>query len=418
MLYQRFLLLSTFAICSSSYAQSEPDLQQQINNLKQQLAALETKLHQQQAKASDEKIETTHTEAKKSKVEVGGAVRANLGINSYEKGNKDRHGDFDFDMIALKFNGNVDDILLGAELRFYDYMTTVKYAWLGYEFLPNWEVKAGITPVRFGNQPYNSHSYYFSPNYYIGLEDDFDLGILVSRQMKDNWRLDLGFYKNDELGGVDGYVDDRSKRYSYDVVGVRTKGEDIYAEPTQKIGEYNTLSGRVGYQFDIGGVISEIGTSALYGGLHDNQNRVGNYHAWAVHLNSNYQRWNFQLQHSQYDYNINNNADRMIVGAYGFYDSIAAQAKSLSANIAYTLPVSLGPISQLQFYNDYGMIYHKSDNSRDTFMNTTGVAVSAGNFFSYIDFVNAKNQPFIGGSVAGDSSKTEQRFNINLGYYF
>jgi len=180
----------------------------------------------------------------------------------------------------------------------------------------------------------------------------------------------------------------------------------------------NTLSGRVGYQFDIGGVISEIGTSALYGGLHDNQNRVGNYHAWAVHLNSNYQRWNFQLQHSQYDYNVNNNADRMIVGAYGFYDSIAAQAKSLSANIAYTLPVSLGPISQLQFYNDYGMIYDKSDNSRDTFMNTTGVAVSAGNFFSYIDFVNAKNQPFIGGSVAGDSSKTEQRFNINLGYYF
>lgn len=80
----------------------------------------------------------------------------------------------------------------------------------------------------------------------------------------------------------------------------------------------------------------------------------------------------------------------MIVGAYGFYDSIAAQAKSLSANIAYTLPVSLGPISQLQFYNDYGMIYDKSDNSRDTIMNTTGVAVSAGNFFSYIDFVNAK----------------------------
>ncbi len=68
MLYQRFLLLSTFAICSSSYAQSEPDLQQQINNLKQQLAALETKLHQQQAKASDEKIETTHTEAKKVKL--------------------------------------------------------------------------------------------------------------------------------------------------------------------------------------------------------------------------------------------------------------------------------------------------------------------------------------------------------------
>lgn len=420
MRYQGLLLLSTFAICGSSAAQTTPDLQQQINSLKQQLASLETQLHQQQAATLAAQKETTKTQEKKqNEVKIGGAVRVNMGVNSYEKGNKDRHGDFDFDMMALKFNGNVDDILLSTELRFYDYMTTIKYAWLGYEFAPDWQIKAGITPVRFGNQPYNSHSYFFSPNYYIGLEDDFDLGLLVSRQMKDNWRLDFGFYKNDELGGVDGYVDDRTKRYSYDVVGVRATGtEGIYDAPAQKVGEYNTLSGRLGYQLDLGDIKSEIGTSALYGGLHDNQHRVGNYHAWAVHLNSNYQRWNLQLQHSQYDYDLKNNATQMAVGAYGFYDTIAAQAKSFNANLAYTLPVSFGPISQLQFYNDYGMIYDKSDNSRDTFMNTTGVAVSAGNFFSYVDFVNAKNQPFIGGSIAGDDAKTEQRFNINLGYYF
>jgi len=34
-----------------------------------------------------------------------------------------------------------------------------------------------------------------------------------------DWQLDLGFFKNDERGGVDGYVDNRRDRYSYDVVG-------------------------------------------------------------------------------------------------------------------------------------------------------------------------------------------------------
>jgi len=51
-------------------------------------------------------------------------------------------------------------------------------------------------------------------------------------------------------------------------------------------------------------------------------------------------------------------------------------------------------------------------------MNVTGVSVAAGGLFTYFDFVHAKNQPFVGGSIAGDSSETEKRFNINIGYYF
>ena len=54
-------------------------------------------------------------------------------------------------------------------------MTVVKYAYLGYDFIDGWEAQAGITAVPFGNGPYNSHSYFFSTNYYVGLEDDFDL---------------------------------------------------------------------------------------------------------------------------------------------------------------------------------------------------------------------------------------------------
>jgi hypothetical protein len=51
-------------------------------------------------------------------------------------------------------------------------------------------------------------------------------------------------------------------------------------------------------------------------------------------------------------------------------------------------------------------------------MNVTGVSVAAGGLFTYFDWVHAKNQPFVGGSGAGDSGDYEQRFNINIGYYF
>jgi hypothetical protein len=188
-------------------------------------------------------------------------------------------------------------------------------------------------------------------------------------------------------------------------------------------GEYNTFSGRFAYQLEHSSdFTTELGVSALAGGLHNGTSRAGSYNAWALHLNSHYQRWNLQLQHGEYRYNLDDMAgnaiDQMAVGAYAFYDSIAAKAKTSTINLAYSLPIEWGPVTGLQFYNNYGLVYDKSDNSRDTMMNVTGFSVAAGGLFTYFDLVHARNQPFVGGSAAGDSSETERRFNINIGYYF
>ena len=58
------------------------------------------------------------------------------------------------------------------------------------------------------------------------------------------------------------------------------------------------------------------------------------------------------------------------------------------------------------------------DLKEDTVMNVTGVMVTSGNLYTLIDFASGKNQPFLGGSLAGDSDKTNSRFNINFGFYF
>lgn len=428
-LKSRLALFVALSFTSVTLQASEVDeLRQQLQQLKAQLAELEQKINAQEAELVEVKQETSEVKTTVAAIEptaqdtdgikLGGAIRTNYSHTSYSDGNKNRGGDFAFDIFRLNLNGSIGDVLLNAEIRFFDYMTAVKYAYVGYQLNEEWQVQAGITQVPFGNWPYNSHNWFFSTNYYIGLEDDHDLGILFKRSIKDNWQLDLAFFKNDELGGVDGYVSSRADRYSYDVVGFRLPGDGIYDDLAQPLGEYNTLSGRFAYHFEHReGFTTEVGVSALHGGLHDGLNRAGDYNAWAVHLNSHFDRWNLQLQHGEYRYNVDG-IDRMAVGAYAFYDSIAAKAKTSTVNLAYSLPVEFGPVTWMQFYNNYGLVYNKSDNTADTWMNVTGFSVAAGGFFTYFDLVHARNQPFVGGSASGDSNDTERRFNINIGYYF
>ena len=446
------LALCVSLSCSTALAEQAnnsdlTELKQQLERLKQQVSALEQKLNQtitpstppvsDQAtsesatlhslsntdvnKQSEVALLAQESSAKADKtpdgIHLGGAIRTTYSYTSYSDGSKNRGGDFAFDIFRLNLSGNVGDVGLNAEIRFFDYMTVVKSAYVSYGFIENWQVQAGITQVPFGNWPYNSHNYFFSSNYYIGLEDDYDLGIMFKRAIADNWQLDLGFFKNDELGGVDGYVGSRADRYSYDIVGSRLAVDGIYDEPVQPLGEYNTFSGRFGYHFAYNDIKTEIGLSALAGGLHDGTRRAGDYHAWAAHLNSSFDRWNLQLQYSQYKYQLDNSS-RIAVGAYAFYDSIAAAATSTTANIAYSLPLQWGPVSGIQLYNNFSLIYNKSDNTANTMMNVTGFSVAAGGLFTYFDLVHARNQPFIGGSMAGDATETERRFNINIGYYF
>lgn len=421
-------LIAAVGLCHfSAHATDTDDIKQQLAALKAQIAALEQRLAEQElaSKKTTTLLVQQQTEAVSKQetndsdgIKLGGAIRTNYSHTSYSDGNKNRGGDFDFDIFRLNLNGSIGDVLLNAEIRFFDYMTAVKYAYVGYQLNEDWQVQAGITQVPFGNWPYNSHNYFFSTNYYLGLEDDHDLGLLFKRQLADNWQLDLGFFKNDELGGVDGYVSSRADRYSYDVVGYRLGEDGIYDDPAQPVGEYNTFAGRFAYQFEHSSdFTTELGLSALAGGLHNGNSRAGSYNAWALHLNSHYQRWNLQLQHGEYHYDIDD-VERMAVGAYAFYDSIAAKAKTSTINLAYSLPIEWGPVTGLQFYNNYGLVYDKSDNSRDTMMNVTGFSVAAGGLFTYFDLVHARNQPFVGGSAAGDSAETERRFNINIGYYF
>ncbi len=373
-------------------------------------------------KAGDEKILVAEAalqpaaEKPEEGIQFGGAMRFQYSYEDYDRDNKHRKGDVDFDIFRLNMHGKVGDIELQAEWRWFQYMSAIKFAWLGYDFSETSQVQLGITRIPFGNQPYDSHSYFFSSNYYLGLEDTYHAGAQYIYS-SDPWNVQLAFFKNDAMGGVDGFVSDRSNSYSYNVVGVRSPGEGIFDDPQRQIGSADMSAARVAYTFKPGDLKLELGASGLYGGLESPTASVGNYHAYAVHMNADYARWNVQVQAARYQYNVDGGADLLAVGAYAFYDTIPARADTYTFNVKYHQPVQWGPIQSLDFYNDYSLVSHKSGGLPNTFMNVFGVGVSAGDLYTYLDFLTARNQPFVGGTMAGDG-KVEHRFNINFGFYF
>ncbi len=364
-------------------------------------------------------------------IKVHGAVRFQYVYEDYNPANESRGGDIDFDIFRLNFDGEIGDVILSAEYRWFQYQEAVKRAYFGYNLDDNWQAQVGIIKIPFGNMPYNSHSYFFNSTFYIGLEDEHDSGVKM-RYRSDQWDFDIAFLKSDEQGGVDGYVSDRTARYNYDTVGIRLPGEGIYDTPELAVGESNSWALRGARQWTISDQENfEFGMSAQGGNLYSgniddsssvsqwaNQN-VGHRSAFAIHGVYNNGPWNVQVQFGDYTYDLKIDNQGVVMAAYAFYDTIPSEASVYTGNVSYSLPVSFGPVTNLTFYNDHSLITDKQELENDTWMNVLGMAMAAGGgFYTYFDFVRAKNQPFIGGSIASDSGKVNNRFNINFGYYF
>jgi len=386
---------TSFSLMANASESTElAEVKQELKQIKQQLAK--------------------DSAAKDASIKVGGAVRFQYGIKDYDEDDKDRGGDFDFDVFRLDFNGTIGDITLSAQYRWYQYMDAVHHAYVAYQFDENWQGQVGITQVPFGNLTYNSNSFFFSTNFYVGLEDDYDAGLSFIGDY-DKHDIRIAFFKTDEMGGIDGYVGDKTGRYSYDIVGTRNPGEGIYDSPQQGLADDSTFNLRYAYKFDS----FEVGASLLSGGIEGEDGNAGDHNAYAFHAKGNIDNFGVMFQYTDYEYDLDDGSDFVTVGAYAFYDTIPASATIYNLNLSYSLPVEIGPITNLTFYNDYNLMTDKSgDLKEDTMMNVTGVMVTSGNLYTLIDFAIGQNQPFLGGSLAGDSDETNSRLNINFGYYF
>ncbi|MCG9730381.1 MULTISPECIES: OprO/OprP family phosphate-selective porin [unclassified Shewanella] len=347
-------------------------------------------------------------------IKLGGAVRVNYAYRDYDQANKDKGGDFYFDMAAIKFDGKHGDWGLSAEYRFTSGTDYIKYGYAYYDVNPDWQLQFGINKVPFGNRDFISNSYWFGIPYYLGFEDDHDTGIKAVYE-KNGWHTDLAFYKSAEYGPSE------NKRYSTDLYSgtIAASGIEYFNEET------NQFNLRQTYTAEHEGGQTTLGGSVQYGQIYNsNTGNNGDRYAVALHLDSSYKGWNLQLQAMQYEYDAADavDANKIAVSVVSWQYEIASKGQSYSANIAKTFATDWGSV---KCYNDFGLMTPDVDDASydNSMQNVTGCAISAGPTYTMVDFVMGKNMTFstanndhVGLPEMGDS--WDKRVNINFGYYF
>ena len=353
-----------------------------------------------------------YAEEQEDGINVGGAVRVNYGYKDYSEASKDKGGDLTFDMAAIKFNGKKGDWGLAAEYRFTSDTNYIKYGYGIYDIDPQWQLQFGINKVPFGNPEFISNSFWFGIPYYLGFEDDHDVGVKAIFE-SNGWHTDLAFYKNAEYGPTE------NKRYATDLYTGTINGTEYNNEETNQVNVRQT------YTIEHNGGSTTLGGSAQFGQIYNHKTgNNGDRYAAALHLDSSYNGWNLQLQAMQYEYDAADAEDpnKIGVSVVSWQYEIASKGQSYSANIAKTFNTDWGSV---KCYNDFGLMTPDVDDDDydNSMQNVTGCAVAAGPTYTMIDFIMGKNMTF---STANNDhvglpemgNDWDKRVNINFGYYF
>lgn len=348
----------------------------------------------------------------------GGALRFNYNLSSWKEGQVKRAGDFGYDMFRINAAGKVKGINLNAEYRFYSAGFgggMLKQGWFGYETGNGSEIQLGLNQVPFGIQQYNSHNWFFNLTYYLGFEDDHDMGL---KYIHDNgmWQLQAAYYHNaEEL--VFGDTPASPNRYSYDVVGNNKESSQINLKALKRMGPGNRLEAGGSLQ---GGLLYNLGTG-----------RHGRSWAGALHLEllPAGSSWGFKLQVMSYEFlpeTLPEDDPRIVeMGAYGAVYNVASAGNIYSFAASHTISIDRRLIDAITLYNDFAFLDKRDGDFENTFMNVAGGMVASGQVYTYVDLAMGYNHPWLGPEwtdalAAGTEGATgwHLRFNINFGYYF
>ncbi|WP_319590307.1 hypothetical protein [uncultured Draconibacterium sp.] len=375
---------------------------------------------------------------------IGGAMRFNLLSTNYESGASNLNPQFTWDTWRLNVDGSMGDIDLSFEYRFYPTFGThfIHHGFLGYEFSDQVYMELGVTQVPFGITTWASHSWWFQGPYYVGLEDDYDMGINFDINPSDKVEISLAYFRQAEpegpkFGGDVTFGNAGPGRYSYDIVpgnGAYVAADGSIVSTSASLRELDQFNARLAVDVTEGwevGVSGQVGR--IYNSVLDEAKAAT---AFAAHVVGNFGKFNLKAEYINYNYKAEGDngqeLDVVQMGAYGYEyfggdgytGGVASNANVYVVGLAYTIPVDFGPISSIQPYVDYTLIDKKVDAFFDTQHLIPGFLISAGPVYTYVDYAMGKNQPWLTESFGkGLGSGVEdpdwnKRFNINIGYYF
>ena len=305
-------------------------------------------------------------------------------------------------------SGESDQFSYKAEYRWYENtdFDTVRFADLTYHFDEQTEITAGITPTPFGLQPFASNNFWFSVNYYLGFEDDYDAGVKINHDWG-NWDFQAAYFMNDEYNDAAEFG-----RYSFDVA------DD---------GEYRKKTANTIYV---------LTTQQTYSWRH--------YRYWRVlpirkHLKPGYPgRWWYEclcracatpkatkkstVYRLWIRFGCQTNRRSPGVSSFTFPFLAAADGKTYSANLVYSVPYKFTHIESLTCYSEYSVAKGEGSEGKNSSQWINGCSFGWDKLFVYVDSIQGKNMWFSGGPGVGldlgGRQGTTHRLNINLGIYF
>lgn len=383
---------------------------------------------------------------------IGGALRINLVSQHYENESTPENTYATLDTWRINVDASYSGVILDFEYRFYPTFNThfIHHGYFGYNFSDDLNMQLGVTRVPFGNLNYNSNSWWFLIPYYVGLEDDYNMGIKFIYDVNPKLNIAAAYFRqSDPAGpayGIASFGGPGAGTYSYNII----PDEDGVLSETgapSSVREMNQFNLRTVYKLHES---TEVGFSGQIKGIYNsvlNDTEYGN--AWALHSQSNFGSFNLKLQYTTYNYKARddegNLLNRIQMGAYGdpyYGDGVAARASIITAGLAYNIPVNWGPISSILPYFDYSMMNkdgeltagENAEAYQHTYMIVPGFMITAGKVYTYVDFALGKNHPWLTdsfGTGLGAGHLNEQgnpipvndidwnlRFNVNIGYYF
>ena len=359
---------------------------------------------------------TTINLEKKVSLDIGGVLRYNYNLSSWKPNQRKRGGDIGFELFRINVDAVYHNWELHVDQRFYSAAfggLFLKYGWIQYNLNPQSHLKLGLIPSYFGIQQFNSHSWFFQLPFYVGFEDDHDMGVSYDFE-NDKFKVDIAFYKNAEKLTFADNAPISDARYNYDFSG-----------RNQEINQFNIRSN---YKFGTTAK-SQLGFSVQYGGIWNiDTESVGSHFAFGLQYELDLKCLNLKAQYLNYDNKPENAAgesrDFIQMTAYGAPYNTAAKASIYSIGISYTFDITKGPLNSIQVYNDYAYMDKAVDTWEDTQMNILGALLDLNPVYIYVDLGYGKHQPWLGPQwtdalASGNPENSwEYRFNINFGYYF
>ena len=353
---------------------------------------------------------------KKISLDIGGVLRYNYNLSSWKPNQKKRGGDLGFELFRINVDAVYEQWELHVDQRFYSAAfggLFLKYGWVQYNLNKDSHLKLGLIPSYFGIQQFNSHSWFFQLPFYVGFEDDHDMGVSYDFE-NEKFKFDIAYYKNAEKLTFSDNSPISDARYNYDFSG-----------RNQEINQFNIRSN---YKFG-SAAKSQAGFSLQYGGIWNiDTESIGSHFAFGLQYELNFKSFNLKTQYLNYDNRPKNAAgessDIIEMTAYGAPYNTAAKASIYSIGISYTINLKKGPLNSIQLYNDYSYMDKSVSTWEDTEMNVLGALWDMNPVYIYTDLGLGKHQPWLGPQwtdalASGDPNNSwEYRFNINFGYYF